>query len=130
MTEEEKKPEQTPKPAASVAPASRELGEAFYTDLGMKAVQVGPRLWAFQQLAGDDLKRLERKARNPRTGETDGRRLLHIWYDTVVLGEAVTDLQGNCIGVKPDSKFEFSQLSAPALNAFEAELTSFLGYFG
>ena len=116
-------PKRTGAPVAPAAPAAD-----FYTDIGMQAVQVGPKMWAFQQVTGDYLKQLERQARNPRTGQTDSRRLLRIWYDNVVLGEAVVDAQGNCTGVRPEMKIDFSQLSAPALNAFEAELTSFLGY--
>ncbi len=127
MTENEKapvtQPAVQPKP-----PAPAPDNDVWYTDLGMTAVKVGPKHWAFQQVNGDYLKTAQHKARNPRTGQTDDRRLFRVWYDDVVLGEAVLDGKENCTGVKPGTRIPIEQLNAPAYNAFEAALTSFLGY--
>jgi len=98
-------------------------GQDKLTSVGTEVRTVLGERFVFQQLLGADLKRLERGARNPRTDRTDSDRLLRAWYDAVVIGRA--DDAGNPI---PASKVSFNELSAPGLNAFEAELTSFLGY--
>lgn len=109
----------------TVRPTRRFIPDAALRDTGTKVVPVLGQDWVFQQMLGQDLKRLERRARNPRTREVDGDKLLNLWYDSVVLGLA--DEDGNLI---PNTKVPYSELSAPALNAFEAELSSFLGYTG
>jgi len=123
--EEKSEVQQTAMPTPAM-PATNDA--SWYTDLGMTAVKVGPKHWALQQVNGDYLKAAQRKARNPRTGQTDDRRLMRVWYDDVVLGEAVMDERGNCTGVKPGTRIPIENLNAPAYNAFEAALTSFLGY--
>ena len=79
--------------------------------------------WVFQHMFVADLKRLERAARNPRTGNIDGARLSRLFYDAVVLGRA--DENGNLM---PGTKIPYDQLKDRVANAFDTAITSFLGY--
>ena len=81
--------------------------------------------WVFQHMLSPDLKRLERSARNPRTGTIDGARLSRAFYEAVVLGRA--DDKGSVI---PGSRIPYDNLKDQVGNAFDAALTSFLGYSG
>jgi hypothetical protein len=96
---------------------------ASLRDIGTKTVNVNGQDWVFQQMLGTDLKKIERRARNLRTQQVDSDKLLRLWYESVVLGLA--DVSGNPM---PDTVVPYDELAAPALNAFEAELSSFLGY--
>jgi hypothetical protein len=92
-------------------------------DLPTKVIPVLGTNYVFQQVLGVTLKSLERRARNPRTQQVDSEKLLRMWYEGIVLGRADENEQPI-----PNSLVPFDELSAPAMNAFEAELTSFLGY--
>ena len=81
--------------------------------------------WVFQHMLSPDLKRLERAARNPRTGNIDGARLSRSFYENVVLGRP--NEKGQVI---PGSRIPYDQLKDQVGNAFDTALTSFLGYTG
>ena len=81
--------------------------------------------FVFQHMLVKDLKRLEKQARNPRTDNTDGARLSRSFYTNVVLGRA--DQDGQLI---PGSKPVYDDLIDKVANAFDAAITSFLGYGG
>lgn len=81
--------------------------------------------FVFQHMLVRDMKRLEKQARNPRTGDVDGARLFRSFYDTVVLGRA--DDTGNLV---PGTKTDYDSLIDRVANAFDVAITSFLGYGG
>ena len=99
------------------------LGDPYAHLQDQEVVHVLGVPWVFQHMLVADLKRLERAARNPRTGNLDGARLSRLFYDAVVLGRA--DEDGNLI---PSSKIPYDQLKDRVANAFDAAITSFLGY--
>ncbi len=81
--------------------------------------------FVFQHMLVKDLKRLEKQARNPRSNEVDGARLSRSFYANVVLGRA--DENGQLI---PGTKPQYDNLIDKVANAFDAAITSFLGYGG
>jgi len=100
-----------------------DLGDPYAHLKDQEVVDVLGVPWVFQHMLVADLKRLERAARNPRTGNLDGARLSRLFYDAVVVGRA--DESGSPI---PGSKIPYDQLKDRVANAFDAAITSFLGY--
>jgi hypothetical protein len=104
-----------------------EAGQA--DDSPIQVVTVRGTPWVFQQVTGTELKRMEAKCRNPRTNRLDSARYLELLCVTIVLGKAELDKDGvpTTTAIK-GTRFDPSKELAPACNAMEEALTSFLGY--